>query len=85
LNRNDNIVVVSTHDIELAGMLESEYDLYHFKETIENEELHFDHTIKPGPLTTRNAIKLLELANYPAEIIAEAKIISTTLKTAQPV
>jgi Mismatch repair ATPase (MutS family) len=80
LNRKENIVVVSTHDIELADMLDSEYDLYHFTETIENNELHFDHRIKAGQLRTRNAIKILELSNYPTDIIREARAISTNLK-----
>jgi DNA mismatch repair ATPase MutS len=79
LNRKDNIVIVSTHDIELAEMLSSEYDLHHFTETVETKELHFDHKLKPGPLTTRNAIKLLELANYPKEVIDEAKKVSNEL------
>lgn len=79
LNRRDNIVIVSTHDIELADMLHDEYDLYHFTETIESDELHFDHKLKPGQLTTRNAIKLLELANYPTDITNEARQISTSL------
>jgi DNA mismatch repair ATPase MutS len=79
LNRDNNIVIVSTHDIELADMLKGEYDLYHFTETIENHELHFDHKIKSGQVKTRNAIKLLELSNYPAEIISEARQISATL------
>lgn len=79
LNQNDNIVIISTHDIELSDMLESEYDLYHFTETIEKGELYFDHKIKQGQLKTRNAIKLLELANYPAEIINEATKISLIL------
>lgn len=80
LNHNDNIVIISTHDIELSDMLESQYDLYHFTETIENGELYFDHKIKSGQLKTRNAIKLLELANYPKEIIDEARQISLTLE-----
>jgi DNA mismatch repair ATPase MutS len=83
LNRNGNIVVVSTHDIELADMLEGEYDLYHFTEIVENGKLHFDHRIKPGQIRTRNAIKILELANYPAEIISEARQISATLTTSR--
>ncbi len=83
LNRNDNIVIVSTHDIELAEMLDNEYDLYHFTETIESDELHFDHKIKSGQLRTRNAIRLLELANYPKDITSEARQISTTLRTAR--
>jgi DNA mismatch repair ATPase MutS len=79
LNRKENIVVVSTHDIELADMLDNEYDLYHFTETVEKNELHFDHSIKPGQLRTRNAIKILELSNYPIDVIREARQITTTL------
>mgnify|MGYP000949309905 CR=1 FL=1 len=81
LNRKENIVVVSTHDIELADMLDNEYDLYHFTETVENNELHFDHRIKAGQLRTRNAIKILELSNYPVDVISEARQITTTLRT----
>jgi hypothetical protein len=81
LNRKENIAVVSTHDIELADMLDNEYDLYHFTEIVENNELHFDHSIKAGQLRTRNAIKILELSNYPADIIREARQITTTLRT----
>lgn len=79
LNRNENIVIVATHDIELADMLAQEYDLYHFTETVENKALHFDHTIKSGQLKTRNAIKILEMSNYPADVIKEAQEISSSL------
>ena len=79
LNQRNNIVIISTHDIELSDMLKNEYDLYHFTETIEEGELYFDHKIKFGQLKTRNAIKLLELSNYPPEIISEARQISMTL------
>ena len=81
LNQNNNIVMVATHDIELADMLNGEYDLYHFTETIENNELHFDHKIRMGQLKTRNAIKLLELLKYPSEIVNEAQQISSLLVT----
>ena len=81
LNRKENIVVVSTHDIELADMLDNEYDLYHFTELVEDNELHFDHSIKAGQLRTRNAIKILELSNYFVDIIREARQITTTLRT----
>jgi len=85
LNKNDNLVVVSTHDIELADMLKGEYDLHHFTETIEDDTLHFDHTIKPGQVTTSNAIRILELSNYPTAIIKEARQISTALRTAKEI
>ncbi|HEX2847926.1 MAG TPA: hypothetical protein VHN59_15365 [Chitinophagaceae bacterium] len=77
LNKNGNIVFVSTHDIELAGMLEEEYDLYHFSETVKDGELYFDHQLKKGSLTTRNAIRILEMAGYPGEIIQNARNYTT--------
>jgi DNA mismatch repair ATPase MutS len=76
LNKNENIVFVSTHDIELAALLKDEYDLYHFIEDVENDKLIFDHLIKTGSLKTRNAIKILALADYPSTIIEEAKSIA---------
>ncbi len=47
-------------------------------DTIENGRLHFDHRLKPGPLKTHNAIRLLELANFPEEIAREARSLSTS-------
>jgi hypothetical protein len=72
LAKSNNLVFVSTHDTELNELLKSEYDLYHFSETVAAQELIFDHTIKKGPLKTRNAIKILEINDYPASIIADA-------------
>lgn len=72
LAKGNNFVFVSTHDTELNELLKAEYDHYHFSETIAEEELVFDHTIKKGPLKTRNAIRILEINNYPASIIADA-------------
>ena len=72
LAKNGNMVFVSTHDTELNELLKDEYDHYHFSETIAEEELVFDHTIKKGPLKTRNAIRILEINDYPASIIADA-------------
>jgi DNA mismatch repair ATPase MutS len=74
LNKINHTVLVSTHDIELTALLEKDnYDLYHFSEQIENNNLFFDHKIKAGKLKTRNAIKILDLYKYPSEIIKEAK------------
>jgi len=74
LNQGNNHVIVSTHDIELADLLEEDnYELYHFTEKIEDDTLTFDHKLKKGRLKTRNAIRILELYDYPEEIIASAK------------
>ena len=72
LAKSNNLIFVSTHDTELNELLKTEYDLYHFTETVEEEELIFDHTIKKGSLKTRNAIKILEINDYPASIITDA-------------
>lgn len=79
LNQGMHIVVASTHDIELVQMLEDEYDLYHFTETVDDNKLYFDHKIKRGSLKTKNAIKILEIYNYPTQITSEANSISKVL------
>ena len=53
--------------------MKENYELFHFSELIENEELIFDHKLKEGKLKTRNAIKILELYKYPDEIITDAR------------
>lgn len=74
LNKGNNMVLVSTHDIELTEILSKEkYKLYHFSEQIDNDELIFDYKLKDGELKTRNAIKILELHDYPSEIIMDAR------------
>ena len=74
LNKKNHTVLVSTHDIELTDLLAKEnYELFHFSEQIDNEQLIFDHKLKSGKLKTRNAIKILELYKYPNEIIADAR------------
>jgi hypothetical protein len=74
LNKGNNIVLVSTHDIELTDILSKEnFELFHFSEEIKNNKLTFDHKLKEGKLKTRNAIKILELYNYPTEIIEDAR------------
>lgn len=72
LNKNNNIVLVSTHDLELSELLIEQYDLYHFEEQIADETLFFDHLLKKGKLKTTNAIRLLEISGYPQKIIDEA-------------
>jgi DNA mismatch repair ATPase MutS len=79
LNHENNTVLVTTHDIELTALLEKEaYKLYHFSEEIESNNFFFDHKIKEGKLTTRNAIQILDLCKYPLEIITDAKAIEKT-------
>jgi len=79
LNKDNNIVFVSTHDIELADLLKQEYDLYHFSEIVNHKTVDFDYKLKIGKLKNRNAIKILQLNDYPESIIQEAIEISEEL------
>lgn len=80
LSSPENVVIASSHDIELVELLGNKFDLYHFTESIINEQLHFDHKIKSGPLGTRNAIKILEMEGFPDEIVDDAKAFTTVLE-----
>ena len=78
-------VVAATHDGELGSLLQSCFVEYHFCETVTAEDWHFDYLLKAGPLTTRNAIRLLARLHYPAQVVADAQALSATLATrAQP-
>lgn len=79
LAKNNNLVLVSTHDIELTDMLSDTYELYHFSETVSNKTVGFDYKLKEGKLKNRNAIKILEINDYPIEIIGESMKIAKNL------
>ncbi len=84
LSKNNNLVFVSTHDIELAELLKEEYDLYHFSEIISYDNVDFDYILKEGKLTTRNAIKILDINQYPKSVIDEAKVTAERLDIKKP-
>jgi DNA mismatch repair ATPase MutS len=75
-------VVAATHDGELGALLQASYVEYHFCETVTADDWYFDYRLKAGPLTTRNAIRLLARLHYPAQVVAAAQALSATL--AQP-
>ena len=79
LTKNNNKIMVSTHDIELTDLLSQEYELYHFSETVNDKSVGFDYKLKAGKLKNRNAIKILEINDYPKEVIKEAIQISKEL------
>lgn len=67
-----NIILASTHDLELTEILKDKYELYHFCENITKDKLTFDYTLKPGIVKEGNAIKILKLCNYPQDIVDNA-------------
>jgi len=78
-------VVAATHDGELGALLQPCFVEYHFCETVTAEDWYFDYCLKAGPLTTRNAIRLLARLHYPAQVVTAAQALSATLASrAQP-
>jgi DNA mismatch repair ATPase MutS len=63
------LCITATHDIELTKLIGGSYQNMHFKETITDNELHFDYKIKDGICTSGNAIKLLEIMGFSKELI----------------
>lgn len=68
----ENFSFVTTHDIELQELLGNTYRIFHFSEQVADHKFYFDYKIKEGTTFSGNAIKLLELKGYPAEIIKDA-------------
>lgn len=68
------LAFVATHDIELTEILSEICDNVHFEEQVTKENgVTFDYKLHLGPATTRNAIELLQVLQYPKAIVADAK------------
>lgn len=73
LDREHVLPFAATHDIELSYILEDLYENYHFEEEVKEHEVVFNYLLKKGRVTTRNAIRLLEMTGYPENLSEEAK------------
>ncbi|MBE0650496.1 MAG: DNA mismatch repair protein MutS [Bacteroidales bacterium] len=85
LAKGNNIVFVSTHDMELTDLLKEEYELYHFSEQVNHKNVAFDYKLKEGKNHNRNAIRILEINGYPESVIHEAIDISKKFDNARSV
>ncbi len=62
LVESGSIGLVTTHDLTLASMIEkmgSRARNVHFDDQVKDGVLHFDYTLKEGPVTRSNAIELM--------------------------
>lgn len=72
LAEKNALVFAATHDLELTSLLADVYENYHFSEQVKEDIVVFDYRLKPGKATSRNALKLLEMMDYPKTITDEA-------------
>jgi len=56
--------------------------LYHFSEKVNQKTVDFDYKLKDGKLKNRNAIRILQINDYPESIIEEAIELSKQLDKA---
>ncbi|PWK77606.1 MutS-like protein [Mucilaginibacter oryzae] len=78
--QNQIFVFVSTHDLELAELLGTDYKVFSFEEVIGDDRLVFDYKIKEGLLKNRNGIAVLKGVGFPSSIIDEASAVSGQLR-----
>lgn len=69
-----SIAFVATHDSELTNILKNYSDNVHFQEQVTKDQgIYFDYLLREGPATSRNALKLLQVMDYPEEVISQAE------------
>jgi DNA mismatch repair ATPase MutS len=67
----DAIGALATHDLRLldSAPVARGARLVHFREDVAQERdgptLHFDYRLRPGPASSTNALRLMELAGLP--------------------
>lgn len=76
-----HVALAATHDGELVDLLPPVYVPFHFGDVVGDEGLVFDHRLRQGPATTRNAIALLRLHGAPRELIERALASAAALDT----
>jgi hypothetical protein len=67
-----HLALAATHDGELVDLLDDLFDAWHFGDSIGPDGLAFDHRLRPGPATSRNAIALLRLSGAPDSLLDRA-------------
>ena len=67
-NKN-NLVFVSSHDIDLASELLSNFSFYNFQENVTETDIHFDYKIREGISQQTNATRLLQMLHFPEAIL----------------
>ena len=82
LNREENshFILVSTHDLEIARLLKTNWTFFHFREFVRNADIVFDYKLRTGLSSTRNALRLLEEAGYPISVIRDAEATALSLE-----
>jgi DNA mismatch repair ATPase MutS len=68
------IGAVSSHDlglVELEALTGARVVNVHFEDHLENDVMRFDYKMKPGPVATSNALRLMRMVGIEVEGLVE--------------
>jgi hypothetical protein len=83
LGKQDCLYMISTHDIELVESSVGWNENYHFMSDWVGNQIIYNYKIMKGKAQTSNAIKILQILDYPQEIIESAINIANNYKINQ--
>jgi len=83
--RASHVALAATHDAELVDLLLESFAPYHFGDTVSDDGLVFDHRLRAGPATSRNAIALLRIHGAPEALLKRALATAEVLDEGRPV
>ena len=66
-------VMAATHDMELIEKMQEFYECWYFESKVEEQDIRFDYVLHKGVGGRSNAVALLELLGFPAEIVDRAR------------
>mgnify|MGYP006282634615 CR=1 FL=1 len=74
-----NLFLIATHEEVLARIAAEAPtgENYHFQEHLQDGGIRFDYLLRPGPATTRTAIRILEQEGYPQSLLERARRLMT--------
>ncbi len=75
LTASPNLFLIATHE-ELLAHVAAQTDSaanYHFQEHLHEGGITFDYQLRPGPATTRTALRILEREGYPDSLLERAR------------
>jgi hypothetical protein len=70
-----HLFLIATHEDLLARVAASTASAanYHFQEHLHEGGIAFDYRLRPGPATTRTALRILQREGYPASLLERAR------------
>ncbi len=77
LSRNGSIGIVTTHDLSLARLSdelpEGTMVQMHMSDRVDSEAIEFDYELRPGPIQSTNALRLMKAIGIDVDLIDESR------------